>query len=128
MPLRRLHARIAATPAAAATARGLVRDACDRWGLPGLVEDAELVVTELVDNVVIHVGGTVDLRLTCRGGYLHVAVRDDDPTEPEPTLPDPDTGEGGRGLLLVDATAARWGSTVVDNGKIVWADLRIGPA
>jgi hypothetical protein len=126
-PSRRHHARIAATPGAGIRARALVRDACDDWGLPGLVEDAELVVTELVDNVVLHVGGTVDLLLTRRPRYLHVAVRDGDPTPPRRTLPSV-TGDGGRGLLLVDAVAAGWGSTGVDDGKIVWADLPIGPA
>ena len=115
---------LAATLDAAAIGRGLVRDACKDWGVPGLVEDAELVVTELVDNVVLHVGGTVDLLLVVRERYLHVEVHDGDPARPERTLPDA-TGEGGRGLLLIDATAARWGSVEVADGKIVWADLPI---
>jgi hypothetical protein len=33
--------------------------------------------------------------------------------------------EGGRGLLLLDALAAGWGSTVLDDGKVVWATVRV---
>ena len=39
--------------------------------------------------------------------------------------PDPETGEGGRGLLLVEAVASGWGTSDVADGKIVWATLRI---
>lgn len=124
-PPRRRGARMSATPHAAATARSLVWEACGEWDLPDLVDDAELVVTELVNNVVVHVGGTVELMLTLRERYLHVAVHDRDHARPERALPDPDSGEGGRGLLLVDATAADWGSTDVADGKIVWADLPV---
>ena len=125
-PSSRHCVRISATPYAAATARGVVREVCGAWGLPDLVEDAELVVTELVDNVVLHVGGTVEVVLMLRERYLHVAVHDRNHARPALTLPDPGSGEGGRGLLLVDATAADWGSTEVPDGKVVWADLPRG--
>lgn len=37
-------------------------------------------------------------------------------------------GEGGHGLILVDALATRWGSTVNDFiTKTVWAELEDGP-
>jgi len=36
--------------------------------------------------------------------------------------------ESGRGLVLVNALAARWGTSPVDNGKTVWFTLAVdGP-
>jgi hypothetical protein len=32
---------------------------------------------------------------------------------------------GGRGLMLVDAIAARWGSVPAHDGKVVWASLPV---
>ena len=40
-------------------------------------------------------------------------------------LPDAESAEGGRGLILVDALAAAWGSTPAPDGKHVWATLRV---
>jgi len=40
------------SPSASTVARRAVAEACDAWRLPRLVEDAELVVTELVSNAV----------------------------------------------------------------------------
>lgn len=47
---RLLHA----SPAAAALARRVVAEACRAWNLPGVVEDAQIVATELVANAVLH--------------------------------------------------------------------------
>jgi hypothetical protein len=44
---------------------------------------------------------------------------------PTRILPDLDTGRGGRGLILIDALAASWGSTPMPDGKVVWATLRL---
>lgn len=105
-------------------ARHLVGEACAAWQLPHVVPDAELIVTELVGNAIRHVGGALEVLVTLRDRYLHIAVRDESAARPHRTLPDPDTGEGGRGLLLLDATATSWGTTEVETGKIVWATLR----
>jgi anti-anti-sigma regulatory factor/anti-sigma regulatory factor (Ser/Thr protein kinase) len=124
---RRYRRSLPAILSAARPARELVHEACEAWHLPHLISDAELVVTELVANVVRHVGGDMAILLTLRERYLHIAVRDGSTTRPERILPDPDTGEGGRGLLLLDAVATGWGSTEVPDGKIVWATLRLAP-
>ncbi|GIJ44546.1 hypothetical protein Val02_14320 [Virgisporangium aliadipatigenens] len=122
---RRFRSMIAATPAATATARDVVRRACTDAGLPALADDAELIVTELVGNVIRHVGGTMELMVSARERFLHLAVRDGSPVKPKRVLPDPETGEGGRGLLLVDAVASGWGTSEISDGKVVWATLRI---
>jgi anti-sigma regulatory factor (Ser/Thr protein kinase) len=125
--LRTFRRVIAATPHAPAVARRLVRAACRAWRVSHLVADMEVVATELVGNVVRHVGGTLDLRLTLHARHLRVTVRDGSPVQPIRRLPDRVTGEGGRGLLLVDAIAVERGATVDGSSKVVWATLQLNP-
>ena len=87
---------------------------------PGLVEDAELMVSELATNVVVHVGEpfTVAVNEVERG----VCVSVEDPSSTLPVLRAPDSAaEGGRGLRIVEALAAEWGALVLEHGgKTVW--------
>lgn len=122
---RRYGGRLLAEPRSAALARRVVRDACRAWKLPHLVDDAELVVTELVSNAVRHAGGDLELVVVLRGTVLHISLRDGSPDTPRRNLPDPDSGEGGRGLMLLDAVASGWGSTPDPPGKVVWATVRV---
>lgn len=114
-----------ATSAAAAQARQHVREACRAWTLDHLTDPAELIVTELVSNAVLHAGTPVDLMLTRRHRFLHLAVRDADPTPPRVPSIDPATAERGRGLRLIDTYASGWGSLTSRSSKIVWAKLRV---
>ncbi|SBT64560.1 Histidine kinase-like ATPase domain-containing protein [Micromonospora sediminicola] len=108
---------------AAREARALVTDGCARWGLPELAEPACIAVTEMVNNVVAHAATPMTLRLAPRGGALHVAVRDHAPGRPTYAGPAPVDSVGGRGLLLIDVVARRWGSTPLPDGKVVWCVL-----
>jgi anti-anti-sigma regulatory factor len=123
---RRFAARLWGTPAAAAAAREIVSRACAGWQLPHLVDDAQVVVTELVSNAVRHAEGDLRLLVLLGDRLLHLSVADSSEKQPHLILPDPDTGEGGRGLLLIDAIAAAWGSSPTPDGKVVWATLRTG--
>jgi anti-sigma regulatory factor (Ser/Thr protein kinase) len=114
------------TTSALGVGRRVVRDACLAWDLPQLVDDAELLVTEIVANAVRHAGGPVDLVVTRSVRYLRMAVRDRSHAPPVRTVSDPETSAGGRGLLILDAVAAGWGTADTLNGKVVWATLRIG--
>jgi anti-anti-sigma regulatory factor len=108
---------------AARQARDLVTEACVRWELPHLVGPGCVVAGELVTNAVVHAQTMVDLRISRGRRYLIIAVRDGS-TEP-PVLtrtPLPDA-TGGRGLVLVEAMAWRWGTLLMDDGKVVWATL-----
>jgi len=91
-----------------------------------LVDNALLVVSELVTNAVRH-GGTgivVSLRHLSHGVRIAVADAGEALPTPPDAQPRPDAPHG-RGLLIVAATAADWG--VVPNdpppGKTVWADV-----
>ncbi|MFG1602779.1 ATP-binding protein [Actinoplanes sp. NPDC049265] len=106
---------------AARRARELVTAACERWDLTDLTGSAHIVVTEMVNNVVAHARTPMVVLLSRQGDALRVAVRDHSGTTPRFTGPVAPTSYGGRGLLLIDSVADRWGSLTVPGGKIVWA-------
>ncbi|MFD4638147.1 ATP-binding protein [Lentzea sp. NPDC058436] len=112
---------------AALLAREEVRDACEEWSLPLQLDDALLVVTELVENAVRHARTESVLRVELRPAGLSIAVRDGDPEPPVLTASRPGA-PGHRGLELVDERCAAWGSRPsFDGGKIVWAVLTPRP-
>jgi anti-sigma regulatory factor (Ser/Thr protein kinase)/anti-anti-sigma regulatory factor len=125
---QRLTLRLGPTPDAPSAARRRLAEACAEWGIPDMIENAVIVVSELVSNAVQHAGTDIVVRAARRGDYLHVSVRDDDPTPP--MAPDATAGPGsplderGRGLRLVGVHTAAWGSHVSADGKTVWATLR----
>lgn len=108
---------------AARRARELVTEACARWELPELIGPASIVVTEMVNNVVAHAKTPMTVRLALRGDGMSVAVRDRSPVVPRFTGPVAPTSYGGRGLLLIDSVARRWGNLPLSDGKVVWAIL-----
>ncbi len=92
-------------------------------------DEAELVLSELVTNAVrVPVPGDrmVGVRIECRGRgeLLRLEVSDAGAGWPEVRQPG-ELDKGGRGLLLVEALAHRWGvdERRADIGKTVWAEL-----
>ncbi|MFF5175454.1 ATP-binding protein [Micromonospora sp. NPDC000089] len=118
-----LIADLAPAVGAARTARELVASGCARWGVPELAEPGAIAVTEMVNNVVAHARTPMTVRLAPRGSGLHIAVRDHSPRQPAYAGLAPLNSAGGRGLLLIDTVARRWGSTPVPDGKVVWCVL-----
>ncbi|WSF37204.1 ATP-binding protein [Streptomyces sp. NBC_01351] len=124
---RHFGAQLSATPRGARQARQLAVEKIAEWGLP--TDGAALVVAELAANAVTHgrvPGRDFQLVLTLAGGVLRIEVVDTR-RDRVPVLRGADGGaEGGRGLLLVDAVADRWG---VDRRlppcKAVWAELDV---
>jgi anti-anti-sigma regulatory factor len=108
-------------------ARAAVVSFCDATGVRDH-DAAQLVASELVTNAVVHVGTPIDLTLRLVAPQLHIAVRDGGPNMPRMAEIIDETSESGRGLLLVDALASRWGSFVPHVGKIVWATVRVASA
>jgi anti-sigma regulatory factor (Ser/Thr protein kinase) len=115
-----------------ATLRGALRLPLDLWGLSEVVEDAQLCVSELVANVIQHVGpGTpATLVLSAKGAGLRIEVHDPD-LRALPTLAaaGPEA-EVGRGMALIDALADRWGVDLTPERKATWCELGtgVGPA
>ncbi|MDX3801338.1 ATP-binding protein [Streptomyces sp. AK04-3B] len=100
-----------------------------QWGLASVAEEAELLVTELVTNVIKHVGGGVSatLILEWRLECLRVEVHDKSRTLPAPVQARSDE-ECGRGLHLLAALAADWGTVLTAVGKSVWCEIAVQPA
>jgi hypothetical protein len=112
---------------AARRARELVTEGCGRWDLAELAGPACIVVTEMVNNVVAHAHTPMAVLLARHGDTMTVAVRDQSATIPHFTGPVAPTSYGGRGLLLIDSVAERWGSLELTAGKVVWAVLQDEP-
>jgi anti-sigma regulatory factor (Ser/Thr protein kinase) len=108
-------------------ARAFLRETLQTWRLDGFGDVTELLVTELVANVVIHVGAPMTIRV--RRGPSTVRVEVDDPSTHLPEVRHPDTAEEhGRGVLLVDQLANAWGSVARPDGKTVWFELDVSTA
>jgi anti-anti-sigma regulatory factor len=125
MAPRRFERPLPLNPGACSIARDEVSTACRRWHVADVIDDAVIVVTELVANAVRHACGDIRLSVVLSDYFLHLSVRDGSAEPPRLARPDPDSGEGGRGLRLVDAFADGWGCIPIPPGKIVWATLRI---
>lgn len=113
----------------AKAARGLICAALAAWAIDELAEDAALVVSELVGNAVEHTTCHLIKVTVTRTSpeTVRVAVVDKSRTAPTRQTPGDDT-VGGRGLLVVDALATRWGTDPLSFGKRVWCELARGTA
>ena len=111
-----------------AALRRVVRLCLAAWNLHGLIDAAQLCVSELVSNVVTHVGPGMpgSLAVCVDGAYLRIEVHDPD-TRALPTLVAADVeAEGGRGMALVEALADRWGVQLHEDRKVTWCELATG--
>jgi anti-sigma regulatory factor (Ser/Thr protein kinase) len=114
-----------AQPEEVAGLRRIMRLHLNHWGLPGAVEVAQLCVSELVANVITHVGaGTpTTLAVSMKGTHLRLEVQDPDARALPTVLSALPDEEAGRGLSLVDTVADRWGVILNASGKTTWVEL-----
>ncbi|MEV6755408.1 ATP-binding protein [Streptomyces sp. NPDC051214] len=141
----------AEAPDSVRAARDMTRTALQSWGLGSLAEDARLVVSELVGNVVHHAvpddclsqpgaARRVDVLLKAWPGWLFIGVADEDSTSPDLPVADfvfPDLAgtfveavlpDSGRGLFIVQRLVdALWCSPKEGGGKIVWCRFDLDP-
>ena len=104
-------------------ARKTVSDQLWAWGLPELIDDAELITSELVTNAIRHAGGVVELRMSALPHRVRISVVDNAPEALPAVAKDRGLQVGGRGLALVARLAADWGCEADDGEKEVWAEL-----
>ncbi|MDT3400729.1 ATP-binding protein, partial [Streptomyces sp. B1866] len=110
-------------PVACGQARKYIREQLAAWDLEELEMTTELIVSELVGNVIRHARGPLALRML-RSRTLICEVSDGSLTTPHirhATASD----EGGRGLQLIAAMAARWGTRYTGTGKCIWTEQKI---
>ncbi|MET8054746.1 ATP-binding protein [Streptosporangium sp. NPDC005286] len=111
-------------------ARHLVRAQLNDWGYDGESDIAELLVSELVTNALLHGRGVPVITLSFREGTLRCEVEDENPALLQ-VREEPDNDEDGRGLLLVDMLSRSWGTDRTRTGrpgKAVWFELPAHPA
>ncbi|WBO63453.1 SpoIIE family protein phosphatase [Streptomyces camelliae] len=113
-----------------ATARSFVRDTLQGWGFADIVDDAVVLTSELVTNAVVHAGTHADVLCLRTEEGVRIEVSDRYPEREVPlqsaasTMGSPDR-EGGRGLQLCAALAARWGVDYTPTHKNVWFQLNL---
>ena len=115
-----------AVPSEVSLLRRAAAKQLSQWGIPTAVDEAELLVTELATNVIKHVGEGVaaTLVLEWRDGRLRVEMHDRSGALPVPGRGAWD-GECGRGLHLLAALAADWGTALTAAGKSVWCEVAV---
>jgi hypothetical protein len=118
---RRRRWSLPSEPASIGRARHAVLRTCEAWGL-GDAANAELVVSELVANAVLHGYGHVSLQLDETGDGLRIEVEDANPAPPVATDGHPGR-VGGFGMQIVERLAD-WGWRPSPSGKVVWARVR----
>ncbi len=90
-------------------------------------EAAELLVSELVTNALIHTRHGAVVTATATSARLRVEVQDFASEDlPATYVPNADDGTHGRGLILVRSLADAWGVEAQGLGKVVWFELHGG--
>ena len=101
--------------------RRIASNAACCWATPDESLVIELLASEILTNAVVHgpADGHVTVRTAYRDGTFSVAVSDESPALPVLREPEP-TAISGRGLHVVDSSAAAWGVDPRPGGKTVW--------
>ncbi|WP_327177248.1 ATP-binding protein [Streptomyces sp. NBC_01335] len=121
-----------------AAVREFVRRVAREWGLGERVEDVVLCASELATNAVLHgvpAGRGYVVRVERLGATAGLRIEFHDSGDGRDSVPvsgwarpaggDPGA-ESGRGLIIVNALADRWGAAVRRPGKIVWCEFSEG--
>jgi anti-sigma regulatory factor (Ser/Thr protein kinase) len=127
------HLPLAAHPTAPACARGHVRAVAHEWGLPGLADIAELLVSELVTNAVrasdrlriradLAIVPVIGLWVVTDRISLVIHVWDGNDEMPVLKNSGPDD-DSGRGLMLAESLSSEWGAYRETTGKTVWVKI-----
>jgi Histidine kinase-like ATPase domain len=114
-------------PAAAAEARSQVRAVIRAWKVPVDPYIAVLLASDLVTNAIVHGNGeTLTLAIRCSRSHLRIDVYDTSRSLPMAVV-EPAHAETGRGLVLVAALSAEWGSFHTPAGQAAYFTLAFQP-
>ncbi|WP_084337273.1 ATP-binding protein [Actinomadura oligospora] len=94
---------------------------------PSVVDDASVIVSELISNALRHArplpSGQVRVSWIRRGDLIEIAVSDGGATTEPRRGPGTLSSLGGRGLGIVETLAEGWGVRHEDGATTVWARL-----
>lgn len=113
-------------PTSPARAREVLREALGACDHDDWRDAAELALTELTTNAVLHAVTEVTIRIFCSEDLLRIEVEDGSAAIPQQRGYGA-TASTGRGLGIVAAVALEHGCTRTPNGKIVWFTLGAEP-
>jgi anti-sigma regulatory factor (Ser/Thr protein kinase) len=86
--------------------------------------DVALLVSELATNAVVHARSHYRVSVRVESATIVVGVTDHSPVMPIRRSVDPTSADGGRGLVLVESLASRWGvEPIAGNGKTTWFEI-----
>lgn len=124
MPLNREPLVLEPAPKSVQQARRWVHEVLSGLGRDDLVESAELGVSELVTNAILHADPPIAVRVRGTQAHPRVEVRDHSQHPPEIRTEMTEAANLlstiGRGLGIVSLYSAIWGSEVSSEGKTVW--------
>ncbi|MGW5062004.1 ATP-binding protein [Streptomyces sp. NPDC004096] len=114
--------RLPPQPRSVSAARRFVRRALEQSSAD-VVDTAQLLVSELVTNAVVHANTEVEVRAWATGGRAHVHVSDHQPSRGLVTQQFSTYATTGRGLGMVEQLASNYGVHVGEDIKTVWFEL-----
>lgn len=109
-------------PLAARAVRQFVADALTTWGCADLVDQCELIVSELASNALLHAESPFRVTVSLHDDRIRLTVEDASCLAPihRPATLD---ASGGRGVGIVAALSRDWGTETSSGGKLVWVDV-----
>ncbi|MEV7197002.1 SpoIIE family protein phosphatase [Streptomyces sp. NPDC093510] len=114
-----------ADPEGLADARAALREHLAAWEFGEIADNVEVAAGELLVNALVHTDAGAILTLEVLSGpprRVRLSVSDRSSARPRKRAPG-ETATSGRGLLLVEAVASRWGVEPRGEGKAVWCDF-----
>ncbi|MFG2888795.1 SpoIIE family protein phosphatase [Streptomyces sp. NPDC048248] len=123
-PRLRLHVH-QADPSGAAEVRSALRRTLDQWRAGSVSHDVEVAASELIANALTHTesGALIAMELL-PGSPQRIRLEVEDRSSQWPRRRSPgETATSGRGLMLVEALAHRWGAEPRGSGKALWCEF-----
>ncbi len=110
-----------ATNDAPRLSRRFVRDTLTQWCATDLVSAAQLAVSEIVTNAVLHAVSPIEIQLSWIDTTLRIEILDG--TSAVPAINDAATDQHGDALRIIEELVGAWGTTEHNDGKAIWLTI-----
>lgn len=115
-----IRATLPRAPACGSIARRLLQERLGDQLEPTMLDDAQTLISELVNNAYVHGSGEIGLRIELLGERLRVEVIDEGQGAAIQVRQEGADG-GGHGLQIVQTLSTAWGA--FEGTTHVWAEL-----